>query len=53
MNKSIGAVYGLGLLGALVYYVQNTDGFNALALGVLKSLVWPAYLVYKALELLA
>ena len=55
MNKSggaSGAVYGLGLIGALVYFLQHAANFQAGLLGVLKALVWPAILVFKALELL-
>ena len=44
-----GAVYGLGLIGALVYYFQNAHTFDAFVLGLVKALVWPAILVYQAL----
>lgn len=47
-----GAVYGLGLIGALVYFIQQATTFQEGLVGVLKALVWPALLVYKALELL-
>jgi len=47
-----GAVYGLGLIGALVYFIQNADTFWVGVIGVLKALVWPALLVYKFLEFL-
>jgi hypothetical protein len=47
-----GAVYGLGLLGALVYFIQHATTFPEGLLGVLKALVWPALVVYKALEIL-
>jgi hypothetical protein len=45
-----GAVYGLGFIGAAVYYIQVADGFWTGVLGVLKALVWPAFLVYEALK---
>ena len=45
-----GAIYGLGLIGAIVYYIQVADGFWEGVLGVLKALVWPAFLVYYALK---
>jgi hypothetical protein len=48
-----GAVYGLGLIGALVYYIQQADAFWPGVVGVLKALVWPAFLVYDALKSLA
>ncbi len=47
-----GAVYGLGFVGALIYFIQHATTFWIGALGVLKAMVWPAFVVYKALELL-
>ena len=47
-----GAVYGLGLIGALVYYIQAADGFWEILLGILQALVWPAFLVYEAFSAL-
>ena len=44
-----GAVYGLGLIGALVYYIQHAHGFWPVILAILKGLVWPALLVYHLL----
>ncbi len=45
-----GAVYGLGWIGALIYFWQNAHSFGAVILGFLKAIVWPALLVYKILE---
>jgi hypothetical protein len=42
------AVYGLGLIGALVWYWQQAQSPGERAFGVLKALVWPAFLVYDA-----
>jgi hypothetical protein len=50
--KQSDAVYGLGMIGALVYFIQHATSFGMGLLGVLKALFWPAYLVYKALEFL-
>ena len=47
------AVYGLGLIGALVYYIQAADGFWGGVLGILKALVWPAFVIYDLLAFLA
>jgi hypothetical protein len=55
-NRSAGggnAVYGLGLIGALVYYIQNADGFWSTILGIFKALVWPAFVIYDLLKFLA
>ena len=41
-----GAVYGLGLIGALVYFIQTATSFWDGAWGVLQALVWPAFLVW-------
>lgn len=51
-NSGGGAVYGLGFVGALIYFLQHTTSFSDGLLGVLQSIVWPAVLVYKALEFL-
>ena len=42
--------FGLGLIGALVYYIQQADGFWSVILGILKALVWPAFAVYYLLK---
>jgi hypothetical protein len=47
-----GAVYGLGLIGALVWFWKQADGFGEHIVGVLKALVWPAFLVYDAFQAL-
>jgi len=52
-NASSGAVYGIGLIGAAVYYISVATGFWMGVLGFLKALVWPAFLVYEALKHLA
>lgn len=44
-----GGIYGLGFLGAVIYYISTATGFWMGVLGVLKSLVWPAFLVFKLL----
>ena len=48
-----GAVYGLGLIGAAVYFVSHAGSFWLGLLGILKAIVWPAVLVYQAFEFLA
>lgn len=46
------AVYSLGAIGAVVFYIQQADGFFNIILAFLKGLVWPAFLVYDALKAL-
>ena len=41
-----GAIYGLGFIGALVYFIGSASSFWDGAWGVLQSIVWPAFLVY-------
>jgi len=45
-------LYGLGFIGALVYYIQHAATFLAGVLGFFKAIVWPAMLVYELLEFL-
>lgn len=45
-----GALYFVGFIGSLVYWLQAAVGFGAVITAILKSLVWPAYIVYKLLE---
>ena len=47
-----GAVYGLGLIGALVWFCRQANEPGEYAVGVLKALVWPALLVYEAFKAL-
>ncbi len=50
INKGAGgAVYGLGMAGAALYYLTTAEGFADGALGLLKALLWPAFMVYEAL----
>jgi hypothetical protein len=48
-GASGGSVYFLGFIGAAVYYLQQSTTFWTGVLGVLKAMVWPAFLVYKLL----
>ena len=45
-----GMVYCLGFIGAAIYYISNATGFWNGALGVLKAIVWPAFLVFELLK---
>ena len=49
-NAQTGAVYGIGLIGASVYFISNAVGFWMIVLGILKALVWPGILVFEALK---
>jgi len=45
-----GGVYGLGLIGAAVYYIGHAASLGDGVIGFLKALVWPAFLVYHLLS---
>lgn len=47
-----GALYGFGFIGALVYYISTATGFWNGALGILKAIIWPVFLVYDVLKFL-
>lgn len=47
-----GAIYGVGLLGALIYYMSTASGIGEGFLGFLKAIVWPAFLVYELMSFL-
>ena len=46
------AIYGMGFIGALIYFLQHATSFGQGVLGFLKALVWPAMLVHKMLDFL-
>jgi len=47
------AVYGLGLIGAAIYFIGGATGFWMGVLGFLKAIVWPVFLVLAAFKELA
>ena len=49
-NAPNGAVYGLGFIGAAIYFISTATTFWMGALGVLKAIVWPAFLVFELLK---
>lgn len=51
-HKESGAIFGLGFLGAVVYFISHAVGFWAGVVGILKAMVWPGFLVYYAFEAL-
>ena len=46
------AVYGIGLIGAWVYYLRRATTFRQGVVGFFKGFVWPAVLVYELLVFL-
>lgn len=49
---SSGAVYGLGLIGAWVFYIGRAASLQEGVRGFFKGLVWPAFMVYDLLAFL-
>jgi hypothetical protein len=47
-----GAIYGLGVVGALFYFLQNAVGFVPILMGIGKAFFWPAFVVFKVLMML-
>ena len=47
-----GAIYGLGFIGAAVYYISTATGFWDGVWGLVKALLWPAFLVFELLKYL-
>ena len=50
--SNCGGAYCLGALGAAIYYISTATGFWVGVLGVLKALVWPAFLVFQVMKYL-
>jgi hypothetical protein len=46
------ALYGLGFLGALYYYLTTATSLLGIVIGVVKALFWPAFLVFGLLKFL-
>lgn len=47
-----GALYGIGVVGALIFFMQHAHTFVEVITGIVYAFFWPGVLVYKALELL-
>jgi len=48
-----GALYGLGVFGAWVWFWKLADGFWEHLYAVFQGIFWPAYMVYEAFAALA
>jgi hypothetical protein len=48
----MGFVFFVAFIGAAVYFVQQASGFWASIGAIFQAMVWPAYVVYHALQLL-
>jgi hypothetical protein len=48
----LGGAYFLTIIGAAAYFLQNAASFWGGVLAILKAFVWPAFVIYKVLEML-
>ena len=44
------ALYGMGFIGALIYYVTTAPDGIGIIFGIVKAVFWPAFLVHGALS---
>ena len=51
-SGSSDAVYGLGLIGAWIYYIGRATTPRERILGFFKGFVWPVFLVHDLLDFL-
>ncbi len=49
-ENKCGMFYGMGFLGALVYFLSTATSFAAGILGIIKAIFWPGVLVYALLK---
>ena len=47
------ALYGLGVIGALFYFVSSAVGFWPVVVAIIKAIFWPAFVVFKILGMLS
>jgi len=47
-----GAIYGLGIFGAWVYFFQTAHTFWAFILAFFQGIFWPAWMVYHVFKVL-
>jgi hypothetical protein len=48
-----GAIYGLGIFGAWVWFFQQADTFFGYVLAVFQGIFWPAFMVYDVFRVIA
>jgi hypothetical protein len=48
-----GAIYGLGIFGAWVWFFQQADTFWEFLFAFFQGIFWPAFMVYEVFQALA
>ncbi len=51
-SAASGSVYGLGFIGAVIYYILHAPTFWWGIVGIIKAVFWPAFLIYRVFVLL-
>lgn len=51
-HANSGAIYGMGFIGALIYFLQHATSFMAVVIGIIKAIFWPAVVIYRVLQIL-
>jgi hypothetical protein len=46
------AIYGMGFIGAAIYFIYTASSFWMGVFGIVKAIFWPAFLIYRLLEFL-
>lgn len=49
-GHTAGAIYGLGFIGAAVYFIMQATSFWLGVWGFIKALFWPAFMVYEVFK---
>lgn len=54
VNKSggFGGIYFLVMIASAIYFIQHSHGFWGVILALLKALVWPVFVAYRAFVLM-
>ncbi len=52
-NTQNNAIYGIGIVGAVIYYISTAASFWGGVLGILKAILWPGFMVYELMKFLA
>ena len=52
-DSGCGFVLFMAWIGAFIYFVERNEGFWGSVLALLQACVWPAYVLYDVLKLLA
>ena len=48
----MGYIMFMAWIGAVIYFVQQSEGFFGFVVAILQACVWPAYVLYEVLKIL-